>query len=172
MHVFVFYFLLMAFSILVYMLFSYSAFRLQECLIKSVSQSRVGNCFSFVVHVNDSKESVDELAHPSTPSVHDLHPCPNATPGICRTMSVSTATRGMWWSPSNDQWWSLVVLPSHPCTGDHVTCHTTDWMDHSDLHQLTQSSHEHWSVNDPTPTVCCCPYQRQECFHVYPPLNP
>jgi len=38
-HVFVFYFLLIAFSILVYMLFSYSAFRLQECSIKSVSQS-------------------------------------------------------------------------------------------------------------------------------------
>jgi len=40
MHVFVFYFLLIAFSILVYMLFSYSACRLQECSIKSVSQSR------------------------------------------------------------------------------------------------------------------------------------
>ena len=39
MHVSVFYFLLIAFSILVYMLFSYSAFRLQECSIKSVSQS-------------------------------------------------------------------------------------------------------------------------------------
>ena len=39
MHVFVFYFLLIAFSILVYLLFSYSAFRLQECSIKSVSQS-------------------------------------------------------------------------------------------------------------------------------------
>ena len=39
MHVFVLYFLLIAFSILVYMLFSYSAFRLQECSIKSVSQS-------------------------------------------------------------------------------------------------------------------------------------
>ena len=39
MHVFVFYFLLIAFSILVYLLFSYSAIRLQECSIKSVSQS-------------------------------------------------------------------------------------------------------------------------------------
>jgi len=39
MHVFAFYFLLIAFSILVYLLFSYSAFRLQECSIKSVSQS-------------------------------------------------------------------------------------------------------------------------------------
>jgi len=37
MHVFVFYFLSIAFSILVYMLFSYSAFRLQEYSIKSVS---------------------------------------------------------------------------------------------------------------------------------------
>ena len=42
MHVFVFYFLLIAFSILVCMLFSYSAFRLQECSIKSVSQSSRG----------------------------------------------------------------------------------------------------------------------------------
>ena len=39
MHVFVFYFLLIAFSILVYLLFSYSAISLQECSIKSVSQS-------------------------------------------------------------------------------------------------------------------------------------
>ena len=39
MHDFVFYFLLIAFSILVYLLFSYSAIRLQECSIKSVSQS-------------------------------------------------------------------------------------------------------------------------------------
>jgi len=39
MHVFIFYFLLIAFSILVYLLFSYLAFRLQECSIKSVSQS-------------------------------------------------------------------------------------------------------------------------------------
>ena len=39
MHVFVFYFLLIALSILVYLLFSYSAIRLQECSIKSVSQS-------------------------------------------------------------------------------------------------------------------------------------
>ena len=40
MHVFVLYVLLLVFSILVYMLYlySYSAFRLQECSIKSVSQ--------------------------------------------------------------------------------------------------------------------------------------
>ena len=64
MHVFVFYFLLIAFSILVYLLFSYSAIRLQECSIKSVSQSVPHGEFLALLerHLADSRPSNSNCA--------------------------------------------------------------------------------------------------------------
>jgi len=46
--------------------------------------------------------------------------------------------------------------------GGYVTGYATDWKDLSDLHQHIQTSHEHWTVTDLSPTVCGCTCQQQE----------